>query len=380
MSDQPLVASVDTAVLPAPGYYPDPSVPGFVRYWNGGDWVPGTSRPAPAPGEVLQAPRFAARSVPRPNARYIPPPVVAPVEPAETGPVFLDQTAAGTRFTLGPESAWRADPLAQCGLLDTGTAPRRVSWGVEGEAPPVGPAAGAPVIAEPEPVSELDPAPEPGPESESEPESEPVAVAALLPVPVQAALPARTPAPRKSAEPTSASAPAPSRRRAAAPAPGRPAGLGRRLAARLLDSALLAAVTAVAVLPLAPAVTADVQDRLRQARAVSALTHRQVQVWLLDGLVLGHLAILLAVLLLAGFLLDVLPTARTGRTLGKRLAGLRVERSDDRRPPSLGRALLRWLVGQLAVLTVVGGLAVLLDRRRRRGWHDRAARTAVVRG
>ncbi|MEU9006672.1 DUF2510 domain-containing protein, partial [Streptomyces sp. NPDC048551] len=28
------------------GYYPDPSIPGFVRYWNGAAWVPGTSRPA----------------------------------------------------------------------------------------------------------------------------------------------------------------------------------------------------------------------------------------------------------------------------------------------------------------------------------------------
>ncbi|WP_434094901.1 DUF2510 domain-containing protein, partial [Streptomyces hyaluromycini] len=42
-----------TAPTPAPGderpregYYPDPSIPGYVRYWNGAAWVPGTSRPA----------------------------------------------------------------------------------------------------------------------------------------------------------------------------------------------------------------------------------------------------------------------------------------------------------------------------------------------
>ncbi|MBP0460694.1 DUF2510 domain-containing protein, partial [Streptomyces montanisoli] len=39
---------------PAAGYYPDPSIPGYVRYWNGAAWVPGTSRPAP-PGTVPAA-------------------------------------------------------------------------------------------------------------------------------------------------------------------------------------------------------------------------------------------------------------------------------------------------------------------------------------
>lgn len=40
---------------PTPGYYPDPSIPGYVRYWNGTAWVPGTSRPAPKDGETMPA-------------------------------------------------------------------------------------------------------------------------------------------------------------------------------------------------------------------------------------------------------------------------------------------------------------------------------------
>lgn len=153
MSDQPLGVSVDTAVVPAPGYYPDPSVPGFVRYWNGGAWVPGTSRPAPADGEVLAAPAFAARPAVRPNARYIPPPAMPePVRQAacpepeleplvETGPVFLDETLAGAVFSTAPAvgeepadaavtgNGWQANPQEQRGLMETGTAPRWVSWG-----------------------------------------------------------------------------------------------------------------------------------------------------------------------------------------------------------------------------------------------------------
>ncbi|MDR3036102.1 MAG: DUF2510 domain-containing protein, partial [Kitasatospora sp.] len=47
MTDRPSTAgSILGATLAgdagAPGYYPDPSVPGFLRYWAGHAWVPGT--------------------------------------------------------------------------------------------------------------------------------------------------------------------------------------------------------------------------------------------------------------------------------------------------------------------------------------------------
>ena len=32
---------------PEAGYYADPSIPGYIRYWDGTQWVAGTSRPAP---------------------------------------------------------------------------------------------------------------------------------------------------------------------------------------------------------------------------------------------------------------------------------------------------------------------------------------------
>ncbi|MEU1127656.1 DUF2510 domain-containing protein, partial [Streptomyces sp. NPDC005899] len=72
---------------PREGYYPDPSIPGYVRYWNGASWVPGTSRPAP-PGDGVSAAAqhdgTAADAAPwRPARRP------APVD--ETGPVYLDE-------------------------------------------------------------------------------------------------------------------------------------------------------------------------------------------------------------------------------------------------------------------------------------------------
>ncbi|MCC9308549.1 RDD family protein [Kitasatospora sp. RB6PN24] len=419
MSDQPMAAS--RAAAPEPGYYPDPSVPGFVRYWNGGTWVPGTSRPAPGEGEVLPPPPFADRPAARPNARYIPPPAVpsptAAPEPAvvvsgeeyETGPVFLDETGASAVFTLGPAAqldgpGWRADPQEQRGLLETGGAPRWVSWGVAEDtgahraagAPGAGgaPIAGAGPAFTPASAPEPAPAPAPAPAvSASAPApvvghgagsapvaghgagSAPVAVSGAGPAPVAGQVFAppvvRGPGPLPPVHRTSA--PPTSQAQAAKVQAAPPAGIGRRALARLVDLVPLAAVGTAVGLPLATQTSAYLQQKLDQARTVSQLTRREVDVWLVDGTVLGRVALLLGALLLAGLLLEVLPTARTGRTLGKRLLGLRVVSVGTRQPPGAGRACGRWLVGQLLLVTVLGlaGLAA---------WPDKVARTTVVRG
>ncbi|MDH6577147.1 RDD family protein [Kitasatospora sp. MAP5-34] len=431
MTERPFVGGVDTAVGPTPGYYPDPSVPGFVRYWGGTAWVPGTSRPAPSAGEVLEPPRFVARqSAPAP-ARYVPPPVAAPLPAVvvETGPVYLDQTSAGASFTfapypepelrLGPAPAadqvpraapapaveravetvrisrsevaqpeagpaWHADPGAQRGLLEPPDAPRWVSWG----ALPTDRAGGA--VADPGgaaavPVPASTPAPTPVPP--------PVAAAAALPVVRPAVVgpavvrpavvrPAavRPAAVRPAAvRPAKAGEPAGTRKAEVRPA----AGLGRRLVARLLDS-VVGAVVAVGVgLPLLSSTVEHVQQKLERARAASELTGRDVQVWLVDPVVVGKVAVLLGVLVLLGVVYEVIPTSRTGQTFGKRLVGVRVvdcgASGRGAGPLTLGRSVARWLVGQLGLLLVVGLFLPLFDRGARRGWQDRVARSRVVR-
>ncbi|MEU2273128.1 DUF2510 domain-containing protein, partial [Streptomyces olindensis] len=105
---------------PREGYYPDPSIPGYVRYWNGASWVPGTSRPAPKDGESLAPPPGAGAPA-------------ASVE--ETGPHFFDEdpvedsSAADAQHGSRPEpaSAWGADRSRQSGF--GGDQDRRVSWG-----------------------------------------------------------------------------------------------------------------------------------------------------------------------------------------------------------------------------------------------------------
>ncbi|HZF93070.1 RDD family protein, partial [Streptomyces sp.] len=160
-------------------------------------------------------------------------------------------------------------------------------------------------------------------------------------------------------------------------ASARPAGLGRRLAARLIDTLVVAGVTAVAAVPLGGKALDHIQDKVDQAK----LSGQTVTVWLLDGTTSTYLGIILAVLLVFGALYEALPTAKWGRTLGKKLLGLEVRDIEAHEPPSFGAALRRWLVYSVSGLLFVGVVGVLWclwDKPWRQCWHDKAARTFVA--
>ncbi|MFD7787321.1 RDD family protein [Streptomyces nojiriensis] len=477
------------------GYYPDPSIPGYIRYWNGAAWVPGTSRPAPAPDPAAQATPVAA-----------PAPAATPAAPAargghrpradETGPVFLDETsmtealpepAPAPVHALAPEPAvWQADRAHQAGF--GGPRDHRVSWGSTPDPEPA-----AQSVPQPEP--EAEPEPEPSPRSAGislartasarPPEQASAGIlsvrspVAAAPAPAwpdapgaggsggsgltsswpEAVVDAPAPAPTPAPAPAPAPVPAPSRPRPATPAadrpevwaprpagvrpkittrpeepapaepqaqaqpkaqprpqpqprpqsqspeprgseadrPGgsgsrpaaartprevfermaeravRPAGLPRRAVARALDSLVYAAVAVAVARPLLPEAAAHVEAKVDAARA----SGRTTTVWLLDGTIAGLLGLVLGAVLLFGILYEVLPTARWGRTPGKKLLGVRVLATATLRPPTFGAALRRWLV--YAVLGLPGSLWCLVDRPRRQAWHDKAARTYVAR-
>ncbi|MFJ8003544.1 RDD family protein [Streptomyces fagopyri] len=513
---------------PREGYYPDPSIPGYVRYWNGAAWVPGTSRPAPSDGVPL---------VPPPGTRpAVPVPAPAPAPTEETGPHFFDEdpgpaveprrvTPAEAQHGSRPEpaTAWGADRSRQSGF--GGEQDRRVSWGApqgadprlarpaepaeavrppggetphtdgtatigpadpasapEGPAPDgtfvfrrrpaagpgaaagaggsedAGPAAasgaqfagpgqraatgpsaatGTPGTQGPVPSEGTmtfrarsprtgqqsgaqggSTAPAGGAPGTGTPEDGPAgagggfgagqaaaqaakAAAAQQPpapaVPQQSTGPAATPlssgagggqpswaqqvhrlagdegpaAPWK--PPVDDVFQAAARRHSAA----RPAALGRRLVARIVDTAVLATVTAVAAVPLGTKAIDHINGKIDAAKR----SGQTVTVWLLDGTTAGYLGVCLAVLLLFGVVYDALPTARWGRTLGKRLCGIEVRDIEGHEPPSFGPALRRWLVysvpGVLGI-GVVGVLWCLFDRPWRQCWHDKAAHTFVA--
>ncbi|MFD9821643.1 RDD family protein, partial [Streptomyces violascens] len=166
---------------------------------------------------------------------------------------------------------------------------------------------------------------------------------------------------------------------AQAQASARPAGLGRRLTARLVDTVLLGGAVAGLAVPLLPGVTGHIQDKIDAAK----LSGKTVTVYLLDGTTAGFLGIVLGAFLVLGLLYEALPTAKWGRTLGKKLCGVQVRGIESYEPPTFGQAARRWLVYGVLGLLAVGVVNVawcLFDRPWRQCWHDKAARTFVAQG
>ncbi|MEU1268985.1 RDD family protein [Streptomyces sp. NPDC005799] len=517
---------------PREGYYPDPSIPGYVRYWNGASWVPGTSRPAPTAGEPLSPP---AGSAPSPSVE-------------ETGPHFFDEDPEPSPSDLphggrpGPAPAWGADRAHQSGFGDD----RRVSWGADPRVPhptgnatstdgtatipptdeaasdvrsdgtfvfrrpaaggggaglqggpgaggstdsgaggwgaggskassaagstpgiphPAGPRAdegtmtfravsprtgqqggaqaggtGAPGDAGGQGAPGASGGPAFGPSSSATAAAPAASSGPGFGAGKAAAERAATAAPTALSGPQQPATAVPQQQGAAQPAPvgqpgadqsapaapmtsgpgggqpswaqqvhrlaggaegeqpvvpwkppvedvfqaaarrqsaARPAPLGKRLLARIVDNLVIGAVTAVAAVPLATKAIDHVNDKIDAAK----LSGRTVTVWLLDGTTSVYLGIVLAVLLVFGVLYDALPTARWGRTLGKRLLGLEVRDIEAHEPPAFGAALRRWLVYSVPgvlVIGVVGVLWCLFDRPWHQCWHDKAARTFVA--
>ncbi|MEV6779821.1 RDD family protein [Streptomyces syringium] len=510
---------------PAFGWYPDPSIPSYIRFWSGVAWVPGTSRPAPAEGEPMPAPPAGVAPVAAPALAAPVPPVPQPASPAprqtprqvdtaqsagplpeETGPMFLDEEpalrdaraeAAGRNDGAGREDgAGRNAPGADTrGPRDPRDArdPRADLSGAPGAALPAArdprlpgagtaPAAGPATDASPSPESAPESAPEsrpgaarggdarpargdgtltirakrpgpgpaptavkpggtmqlrpparpqPDPGLSPAPQVWPDARAAETAAPAPAAAPAErerpeqrrpvlpattvAPQPRPRHDESRPEHPAPTRQeeRQERPAPvgwaqqvqqlaqahpgdamgwkppkddpflrmgqaqGRPAALGRRLAARLVDTAVLAGAVGAAAVPLWGRSVDHIDEKVRQAKQ----SGQTVTVWLLDGTTGTYLGIVLGVLLLFGVLYEALPTAKWGRTLGKKLCGVRVLDIESHDTVTFGAALRRWLVyGVLGVLVVgvVNVLWCLVDRPWRQCWHDKAARTFVA--
>ncbi|MFB6816156.1 RDD family protein [Streptomyces sp. NPDC056347] len=501
---------------PREGYYPDPSIPGYVRYWNGASWVPGTSRPAPQQGESMpEAPSGTDPTEPGPAAPELlaeAGPRAAGQDPApaeETGPVFLDEGPSdGSRPE--PATAWQADASRQTGF--GGEHDRRVSWGgtgdsgapgtpgtADGSGTPGGPAApadprqpaaapapapeaesAAPVV--PSPATEPEPAraqiPAQAPEhtaairtarpARREPEptagegtmtiravtpgNAPQPPATPTPVPNQAQhqapaqgqppaqhqAPAHQP-PVQGQVPAQGQAPAPWAQQAGPPAPyaapparqprpqlpaqqqhpfqpqppaqpqfgaqgplpdqpvvpwkppvddpfqqlaqaqaaARPAGLGKRFAARLIDTVVLMALVGAAGFPLVTRALDHIDGKIEAAK----LSGETVTVWLVDSTTAVLFGGVIAAFLVLGVLLEALPVAKWGRTLGKKLCGLDVRDIESHDPPSFGAALRRWLVHGVLGLLVIGVadmLWCLVDRPWRQCWHDKAAHTFVA--
>ncbi|WP_031100153.1 RDD family protein [Streptomyces sp. NRRL S-15] len=160
-------------------------------------------------------------------------------------------------------------------------------------------------------------------------------------------------------------------------ASARPAALGKRLVARLLDTVVLGVLAGAVAFPLVTQAMDHIDRKIETAR----MSGETVTVWLLDATTAGLFGGVLAAFLVLGCVLEAVPTAKWGRTLGKKLCGLEVRDIESHDSPSLGAALRRWLVYGVLGLAAVGVLNVLwclIDRPWRQCWHDKAARTFVA--
>lgn len=130
----------------------------------------------------------------------------------------------------------------------------------------------------------------------------------------------------------------------------RAAPLPVRVGARVVDVVTVAWLTAVLVV--------EVEGRLLPGG---------------DGSLAGGAAALVA----AGAVVEVVPVAVWGRSLGKALLGLAVTRADGGGPPGAVRSVVRWVVlfGALALPWAGWAVAVLVGLTR---VHDRLAGTVVV--
>ncbi|MFF2962133.1 RDD family protein [Streptomyces sp. NPDC057963] len=162
-----------------------------------------------------------------------------------------------------------------------------------------------------------------------------------------------------------------------AQASARPAGLGKRFAARLVDTVVLGALVGAIGFPLLTRAMDHIDEKISAAK----LSGETVTVWLVDSTTAGLFGAVLGAFLVLGVVLEALPTAKWGRTLGKKLCGLEVRDIESHGAPSFGAALRRWLVyGVLGVLVVgvANVLWCLFDRPWRQCWHDKAAHTFVA--
>ncbi len=131
-----------------------------------------------------------------------------------------------------------------------------------------------------------------------------------------------------------------------------PAGLGRRLGAMFYDSLLLIAVLLLAGVPL-PLIPEQMQHQ-----------------WSIQMLIRSYL-------LLVSFTFFGSFWTRNGQTLGMRAWHLFMV-TQHGKPPTWGRALLRFIMAPLAILPFLLGLVWLVWDKQNLAWHDRWSGTRIV--
>jgi hypothetical protein len=162
---------------PPAGYYADPSIPGYIRYWDGDEWVAGTSRPAPDEAEQQAAEQGLATS------------------PADAVPVERSGTWSPEPAAAAPPDQSQASAAGRSGARGYTQVPRQARPPGEepqpADQPQVRPDAQAQAQAQPQVQAQPQQYAQPAPQQAAEPQAQAQAQAQQYaqPAPQQAAEP-----------------------------------------------------------------------------------------------------------------------------------------------------------------------------------------------
>ncbi|MFZ3559378.1 MULTISPECIES: RDD family protein [unclassified Streptomyces] len=160
--------------------------------------------------------------------------------------------------------------------------------------------------------------------------------------------------------------------------PGAPASMGRRLGARAIDGALIGVIYFIVSLAGIAGSASSVSDCDPYASDYQSCVNDAS-----SNVIVAMLAVL-GVLAAIIFLYEAIMISTVGATLGKLAVGVRVINAETGGKPSFGAALVRYLIPMVgAFVCYIGAILVYLSpfwdkSGRLQGWHDKAAKTAVV--
>jgi uncharacterized RDD family membrane protein YckC len=326
----------------SPGWYKDPVDQTVQRYWDGEGWI-GDPIPADAPTPA-EPPVVAPPPPPAGNVSFQPSPV--PIAPPGLGSPPTGGWPAGSPFAGGP-------PYAA---------------GPGGPAGPQPPVLLPPGVRLPPGAIPLPPGTPPPPGMFPGGKLPPGAIPVLLPgtphpivVPI---VPAAT-------------------------AHGlRIAPMWSRLAARLIDIAVVLALNVVVNGWFAYQFWQEIAPQVRQAFHQSMAGQKVEPLTASSRLTYLQIVIILLTAAL-WFAYEVPAIAGRGQTFGKRLMRIKVMRQESGEPIGFGRAIRRWnplglsslmwYCGIGFLLQFIDSVSPLFDWPLRRAFHDRAAGTVVVR-
>jgi uncharacterized RDD family membrane protein YckC len=307
---------------PEAGYYADPVIPGYIRYWDGTAWVPGTSRPAP--GAPTREPDFSQQDVQQ-AAAQVREQLITASEPTNT-----DQRQAEQPQT-------ESDPAEQPQSVATMVVPS--AFGTRGYG---GSAYGGAGWSGPPGGSGYDPSPYAAASGlAGEPRSESAAEPAVTVVELASA--------------------------------------GSRVLARIIDLALAAVLSSPATATLLLIAHRHDHAYVERLRLQAQTTYRTLG---MDATGIALWAAALVVLLITAMCFEALRIGRNGQTTGRRLVGVRVVSADTAAEIGTGaafaRALLFWLFAILPVIDVFALGGALWGRPYRQGLHEKLTRTISI--